>query len=136
MTAAGAAGGKGVSELKPCPFCGGKAKGLDGDPGSGYDVSCSTHDCPASHDTAHETPEAAIAAWNDRAEGWIPVETYAELVRHLPGVVATFDGHGNPVDFAWRRAVGYIRKRADSGCRIGAVTMVYAVPLPEPPEAK
>lgn len=54
-----------MTELKPCPFCGGEASVLElnGFSMSRYFVSCDT--CSASGDH-RETEEAAIEAWNRR----------------------------------------------------------------------
>lgn len=50
-------------ELKPCPFCGGKAKCFTVN--SATWVFCT--DCSA-ETRAYDTREEAIAAWNRRAE--------------------------------------------------------------------
>ncbi len=72
-----------VRELKPCPFCGGEAQIVGGpedwsptfnDPDSGGDpiaVVCKNCNCGL---YCFEDYEEAIAAWNRRADGWIPVE--------------------------------------------------------------
>lgn len=54
---------KAMSELKPCPFCGGKAECFTVNSASWVyctDCRCETWVC--------DTPEEAIAAWNRRAE--------------------------------------------------------------------
>ena len=51
-----------MSELKPCPFCGGEASIYEEIPG-GYIVQC--HDCCGQ--IGIMTREHAIAAWNARA---------------------------------------------------------------------
>ena len=57
-----------MTELKPCPFCGGEArfKGehFVGEP-SRYWIEC--HECPASME-AGDDMEKTIEAWNTRAE--------------------------------------------------------------------
>jgi Lar family restriction alleviation protein len=63
-----------MTELKPCPFCGGKAT-LRSD--FGYKEGCQTAwvrctcgaDGPISDSCAGETETEAIAAWNRRVEG-------------------------------------------------------------------
>lgn len=54
-----------MTELKPCPFCGGSARVLElnGFYQHTHFVSCDT--CNAAGDT-RETEEAAIEAWNRR----------------------------------------------------------------------
>jgi len=49
-------------DLKPCPFCGGKAILLRPEGGRPF-VCCQTNFCTG----PKATPEAAIAAWNARA---------------------------------------------------------------------
>ena len=62
-----------MSDLKPCPFCGGKASirnlcgiywvGCDSCKGNNSDA----HQCCAGCARAFDTPEKAAAAWNRRA---------------------------------------------------------------------
>ena len=64
-----------MTELKTCPFCGGEANcnnmGLEDHNGVPlWWVVCLT--CKVST-CGHATEEDAIAAWNRRAAGWIPV---------------------------------------------------------------
>lgn len=58
-------------EIKPCPFCGGKAESdtvEDGDT-KGFRVSCCNSDCQVGPTTAvFPTKAEAVAAWNRRAE--------------------------------------------------------------------
>ena len=59
-------------ELKPCPFCGGKAeiKKIMDLPRACewlYVVYCHFHDCPAKPSVCFETLDGAVAAWNRRA---------------------------------------------------------------------
>ena len=61
-----------MNELKPCPFCGGKAKGpYYYDPFDGYQGDCGTYivDCSkCSVQIIERTKEKAIEVWNRRAE--------------------------------------------------------------------
>lgn len=61
-----------MTELLPCPFCGGEAKivCVNTDRYDDWYVYCpSEDDCPASVETLmYETKEEAVAAWNTRAE--------------------------------------------------------------------
>jgi len=64
-----------MPELKPCPFCGGKAKVSSGWIGRMW-CECSDDDCPA---ILQDTEEEAIAAWNTRPnEARIRRETIEE----------------------------------------------------------
>ena len=59
-------------ELKPCPFCGGKAIFLEDDDGRVLPwLICSGCSCETD---CYDTIEEAIAAWNRRASGWISVK--------------------------------------------------------------
>ena len=65
-------------KLLPCPFCGHKPKmrnDLNGENEPYYQVR---HDCMCLLSEiktfCHKTEAEAIAAWNRRADGWIPVE--------------------------------------------------------------
>ena len=53
-----------MAELKPCPFCGGKAKLVR--LGDEYCVYCGSHCCEQS--IAYEDADMAIDAWNTRYE--------------------------------------------------------------------
>lgn len=57
-------------ELKPCPFCGGKAEIEYKRNLLTWIVQCSNNSCPASYmiGADFETEEATIEAWNRRAE--------------------------------------------------------------------
>lgn len=55
-------------ELKPCPFCGGKAKMVvytNYNDDNDYVVNCTR--CDATVPIWHETPEEAAQCWNRRA---------------------------------------------------------------------
>jgi hypothetical protein len=53
-----------LDELKPCPFCGSKAK-LVGECDMVW-ARCSNHDCQAERITRFDEPEDAIGEWNNR----------------------------------------------------------------------
>lgn len=58
-----------MTDLLPCPFCGGKATALIRPRHSGFFIRCTNLEC-ASGDVHGATATEAIAAWNTRA----PVE--------------------------------------------------------------
>ena len=69
-------------ELKPCPFCGGKAKveilGVWENGDTGYNVNCRNKGCPVMPDTkCFLSAEKAIAAWNTRADRTCKMEQVA-----------------------------------------------------------
>ena len=53
-----------MAELKPCPFCGGKAKVFD-DAGS-YVIWCES--CPGGVEDNYLTEDEIVLAWNRRVE--------------------------------------------------------------------
>jgi hypothetical protein len=65
-----------MSELKPCPFCGGEAKMKDDVSGKedrvSWKAACTKHtaSCPGAFTNLwYCTPEDAAAKWNTRATG-------------------------------------------------------------------
>jgi len=66
-----------MSELKPCPFCGGEAKRTDieeeGENFGGSYISCKR--CLASSNLEFGRKENFVRNWNRRASGWQPIET-------------------------------------------------------------
>lgn len=56
-----------MSELLPCPFCGGQAE-IDSDPYQRYFPECLTLTCLFRPDAAFNSIEEAIKAWNTRAD--------------------------------------------------------------------
>lgn len=63
-----------MSELKPCPFCGGEAEMLTAESmhgGNLYGVMC---DYCAGRADVYDTEAEAIAAWNSRAERTCRIE--------------------------------------------------------------
>ena len=60
-----------MSELKPCPFCGGEAKINENY--SGYIPYCTNREC-AGDKVFFDTDEEAIEEWNKRADNWISVD--------------------------------------------------------------
>lgn len=63
-----------MSELKPCPFCGGEAElhqsyDMDTNEVDGWFVWCNNKECECAPETReHFTEAEAIVAWNTRAE--------------------------------------------------------------------
>ncbi len=59
-----------MTDLRPCPFCGGKAKLHTfklSIKGNHYYVECDNDDCPVCPGTANKyTEEEAITVWNTR----------------------------------------------------------------------
>lgn len=59
-----------MTELLPCPFCGGEAVPdyCSGPDGPVYFFHCQSKDCPAWPNVQGETEIEAIAAWNTRPQ--------------------------------------------------------------------
>ena len=56
-----------MTELKPCPFCGGEATVQEWE--GGYYIECLNPDCDVSPATADfDAEKEAIVAWNRRAD--------------------------------------------------------------------
>lgn len=66
-----------MSELKPCPFCGGKAQRM-GHAG-GIEFFCGNHDCIVQPCNLSTNERDALSAWNTRAVPDVP-----KLVRYEP----------------------------------------------------
>ena len=62
-----------MSELKPCPMCGGNGNLISADGRARFHVQCASMDCRC-RTLAYVDVDDAIAAWNRRASGWISVE--------------------------------------------------------------
>ena len=83
-------------ELKPCPFCGSKAKTDLSDFGSAM-VYCGAEDngveCPVNPETGfHDSRESAIAAWNKRTQSKESV-IIAELAGRDAAAFDRIDSH-------------------------------------------
>ena len=114
-------------ELKPCPFCGGKAHDLPG--GSPPEVIHKNLSCPA--DGVHDRD-----AWNRRAEpGWVRVE---DRLPEMRGIVLIRDYNGgissalraevtdNRTAWAWWTHDGTYLHPTTAG-------VTHWMPLPAPP---
>ena len=58
-----------MSELKPCPFCGGEAEEGWGDNGEGfgeYYIGCSNDQCEIDPSITYDNKKSATEAWNTR----------------------------------------------------------------------
>lgn len=131
----------GMSELKPCPFCGGEAGFQYGYFNSDVYVRC--NECRACSEV-RVSEKAAIAAWNRRADGWIPVS------ERLPNVPEKKDGkynfnkclvtNGKFISIAYRDMVAYPLKDyeewifQDICFDINDHDVTHWMPLPEPPK--
>ena len=78
-----------MSELKPCPWCGGTPEVLDCDWGDmvEYRVDCLVVDCLVNPSSNHFATKAeAVEAWNTRAERTCELE---ELARDMYKAIVT-----------------------------------------------
>lgn len=58
-----------MAELKPCPFCGSKAKTVMSRDGKWHGVKCGNYGCIGNDiSPEYELPSRAIEAWNRRAD--------------------------------------------------------------------
>lgn len=117
-----------MSELKPCPFCGGEARLSHA--GAKHIIFCPN--CvrlPA--DGGYINQEQAVAAWNNRADGWISIddrlpENNTEVLISIDygnGKQSVLMGYMRSQDVSWRGVVGQ-----------KLIGVTHWQPLPEPPK--
>jgi hypothetical protein len=78
-----------MTELKPCPFCGGEPEDFPSGDGSGLMIQCAHERCVNPH-VSYIPASSAIAAWNTRAD--IAQARIAELEEALALADATLSG--------------------------------------------
>ena len=85
-----------MSELLPCPFCGGKAETITAKNTRGGDLFGIICNICASRGDFHDTEDAAIDAWNSRApmefDNWFYLPKPKEPLAEVAGTVNTWDG--------------------------------------------
>ena len=133
------------SELKPCPFCGGKVE-IKQDtryPRSGkykdeavkaYEVICPNYDCIIynADNKYFLTEEEAAKAWNSRVSGWISVNERLPEKRNKQYSFEVLITNGKDVFLAY---YDYYYKLWWNGiCEIEDVS--HWMPLPEFPERR
>jgi Lar family restriction alleviation protein len=93
---------KPMSELKKCPFCGYEAVLETMTVRKGWEADAHCNGCLASfhtitYDTEEEAIAAAMAGWNQRVGGWIPVSE--RLPEHDSCVLTYSPRYGMDVDY-------------------------------------
>lgn len=116
-----------MSELKPCPFCGGEARLSHA--GAKHIIFCPN--CvrlPA--DGGYINQEQAIAAWNNRPDGWISVEDKLPTVNKYGDVYVLVH-----MDEGFIATTTFVENEGfELWAESGEVT--HWQPLPKPPKAK
>ena len=99
-----------MSELKPCPFCGGEAE-LWHNKTWDYVVRCTNKGCAARTRQYHENSNGAVDAWNTR--------TPEQAIAAAPGAGECENVSDEPQHFQCSecRSRGNIRKAFDNGTR-------------------
>ena len=90
-----------MSELKPCPFCGGKVRLSTADRGASFAVWCGG--CGGTNGGEYLSKESAIKHWNRR-----PLED--ELAAALKELVRLKDADMAAHDAAWDAARAVVRR--------------------------
>jgi len=141
-----------MSELKKCPFCGGEAEIYHWY--ERFYVRCSK--CLIST-LSHPTKQKAIAAWNRRADEWIPVTERLPEVGKCVLIRQTYHAflgeHGEYEGVT----IGYLHQPTDRRCKPyfyyaavsdygdmvraqsicpGSEFVTHWMPLPEPPKGE
>lgn len=119
-----------MSDLKPCPFCGGEARYyVDNKYADCHQVICTK--CAVTK--SDEDYEYVISDWNTRASGWISVSerlpeanmpvlvNYHNMIKsNIQSVAIYFDRQ------RWRQLIG--------GSDFDDSSITHWMPLPEPPK--
>jgi len=135
-----------MSELKPCPFCGGKPRGQSVG-AKNWCIYCA--DCESRTRRYYPTWEEACAAWNLRASGWISVKErlpedsemlnfYDDGRMRFTSVLCATNGFVYIINRMTVKKTGtpYLDKQATDGWVWGTgPEPTHWMPLLEPPEA-
>lgn len=122
-----------MSDLLPCPFCGGEAylTETDGYPrGECTNEECRAELCGSDGEGKYEAMEAAVVKWNTRTSQWVSVkDRMPEGDPHDPFVLA-YDAKRN------LQLVLYFSVSDDLFCKDGThyKNITHWQPLPNPPE--
>ena len=134
-----------MTELKPCPFCGGEAKMCENATRTATLLIRWVRCTGCGVETTANNKPAAIAAWNRRASAWISVEERLPEKNLL--VVAWHEGYVWHHGDSWRRyGIKFAVHRGDKGWSdrlmqqaeheldASCLAITHWMPLPEPPE--
>lgn len=128
-----------MSELLPCPWCGGKAEiefiDYCGDHEiNEYSVICSERDesiCDVQpHTSGWSKPELAIKAWNTRQSQWVPVDDRLPKIREI--VLLYFPTGSFRRGSLWEDGLYYAPN--SFGGDTWKIKPSHWMPLPEPPK--
>lgn len=125
-----------MSELKPCPFCGGNAKMFSAKANAAgtrfvYWVECNGSMCKCSPKTEnYYTKEEAAKAWNKRASDWIPCSE--RMPEKDTSVLISAQGHRVSAFYDAVKGVFMLTETEGLFYSMSAVT--HWMPLPDPPE--
>lgn len=118
-------------DLLPCPYCGSSRVKFYRVTGM-YEVACSDCRCTSG---IEGTKEAAAAAWNTRASGWIPCS------ERMPGrfdtvllAILSKNGFGEPAYYVTIGGMNGNEFEAYTGDICECETVTNWMPIPAPPE--
>ena len=126
-----------MTELKPCPFCGGKANFAwiadEGTEATCVECHCGTLRYFSVSVNPDTEKEMATQVWNKRTPGWISVDDRLPKDEERILIFVALEGHESVQLDTCYEDCGYMH--LDSGYAFGA-EVTHWMPLPEPPRKR
>lgn len=144
-----------MSELKPCPFCGGEVSvaivgyGLSanwlvtrgvGGKSCGCRVFMESEQFDKDNEESDFIKDDLVAAWNNRSDGWIPcserLPEYTDTYNVFCNVGSPFGGFTSVRSYRFERIRGNEPKWCIPNMYEEVVTVTHWQPLPQPPKGE